>query len=129
MLREKNSQNDSILAVDFVKSDFFLNRIHGFEKKYDLRWDQFLAEYTTGRLHDACKNTDYAEWAFLCNNFMSELLRLNQESPPVQKSSSERQKPEADSGFFFLRRCFVRRPILFRDSRESPRNEPQPSDD
>ncbi len=117
------TNSERMLNVTFVQSDFFVDRIHYFEDKYGMQWGQFLAQYSTGALEaEGCSNTDFAEWAFLCNSFMSELLKPNEAGPPATESNSERQKPERDSGFLILGRHFVRRASPFRAHREGASN-------
>ena len=101
-----------ILNVNFVDKTFFLQRVREFEQKYEMQWDQFLAEYSTGRLASGRCNADFAEWAFLCRSFMSELLKPDDVSPPTQESEAKSKEPEADSGFFALWRgsCSIRKP-------------------
>ena len=99
-MRRNDIEKESILKTNFVNNDFFLGRIKGFEEKYDMQWDQFLAEYSSGTLHDGRCNPDFAEWSLLCHTYMSELLKPD-ESPPAKEPSQDRQKPERDSGFFF----------------------------
>ena len=120
-MSEATNMEDRMLNIAFVQSDFFLNRIHEFEEKYRMQWGEFLAQYTMGTL-DGCKNADYAEWAFLCNSFMSELVSSDETSPPGIESNSEPQKPERDSGFFILWGEIVRRSNLLRASRKSVTN-------
>lgn len=93
--------DERILNATFVQSDFFLKRIHYFEEKYGMKWNQFLAEYQTGSL-ERCTNNDYVEWAFLCTSFMSDLLKPDEQSPPGVELHVEGQKPERDSGFFIF---------------------------
>jgi hypothetical protein len=110
--------DDRILNVTFVQSGFFVDRIRYFEGKYEMQWGQFLAQYTTGAL-ESCSNTDFAEWAFLCNNFMSELLKPDEAGPPVLEANPDRQKPERDSGFFIVQSNCVQHSILLRAYRKS----------
>jgi hypothetical protein len=91
------------VTVNFVQSEFFVNRIHELEAKYDMKWQVFVAEYSTGNLPGACKNTDFVEWDFLCTNFASELLKPLEAGPPAEEQFLESQKPEANSGFFDFR--------------------------
>lgn len=105
---------DAILGVNFVQSGFFLNRIKEFERKYGMDWEQFMAQYCAGGLPQKCENTDYEEWAFLCNNFMAELLKPAEAGPPLDESSPKHEKPEADSGFLVFWEHCVRREALFR---------------
>jgi len=98
-MRCQDEQKKFVLNVNFVDDSFFLNRIRDFERKYDMQWDQFLAEYSSGRLHAGRCNPEFAEWSLLCYTYMSELLKAGT-GPPAKDSSAERQKPERDSGFF-----------------------------
>jgi hypothetical protein len=100
-VKRDNTRKESILKTNFVSNDFFLDRIKKFEKKYEMQWDQFLAEYSSGKLHEGRCNPEFAEWSLLCHSYMSELLRP-EESPPAKEPNSERQKPERDSGFCIL---------------------------
>jgi hypothetical protein len=118
----RETKEESILKTNFVTNDFFVARIKGFEEKYEMQWEQFLAEYTAGTLQDGRCNPEFAEWSLLCHSFMSELLKPD-ESPPVEKSTAENEKsPSATRAFSFLRGGFVRSPGLFRSDREDTAN-------
>jgi hypothetical protein len=92
-----------MVSVNFVQADFFVNRIREFETKYQMPWEQFMAQYTTGKLPRGCQETDFTEWAFLCNNFMEELLKpLGAGPPPEQENAAEVKEPEVISGSFIL---------------------------
>jgi hypothetical protein len=102
-MEQGKGESEHILAVDFVDTEYFLRRIYAFEQQYGMEWGVFLANYSTGRYKDdACQNPDYAEWAFLCNNFMSELIGHDYNGPPGNAVNPNSEKPEADSGFFIL---------------------------
>ena len=112
---EKNPEKDRILAADFVESDYFLCRIKHFEQQYGMSWGDFLAKYSLGSSEiSTAANSDFAEWAFLCNNFMSELIELESASPPTNVTTGRSQEPEADSGSCFERGNFVRRRTILR---------------
>lgn len=93
--------------VSVVNEQFFLNRIRAFERQYRMDWDQFLSRYKAGKLeNDGAHMSDYSEWAFLCHSFMPQLLcdlvDPTIDTGPPECTNSERQKPEANSGFSFL---------------------------
>lgn len=117
--RQDGSLGDQFSA-QYVGSEYFLRLIHEFEEKYDMGWGEFLANYTTGRYaENICKNPDFAEWAFLCNNFMSELIGQDYGGPPGDRTNPCFDKPEADSGFFFGG-MIVRRRCVLRECRTGP---------
>ena len=101
----RDTERTPMVSISYVNADYFLNRVHGFEEKYQIPWQQFVAEYSRRTL-SGCENPDYAEWDFLCTSFETELLMLG--SPPGKDLSSESQKPETTSGFFIFGRRFAR---------------------
>jgi hypothetical protein len=107
LAKKKISDREHILAVEFVDPEYFLGRICSFERKYGMGWGEFLAKYSNGDFGDEeCRNSDFAEWAFLCNNFMTELISHDHGGPPGNAANPDIEKPEGDSGFFILgRRC------------------------
>jgi hypothetical protein len=112
MTQENNTKTKSIFDVTFVNDDYFIGRVRAFEKMYGMDWNEFLAKYSDGSLTDGQHNEDYAEWAFLCHSFMSELLR-HDTGPPENPTDSEPLKPELSSGFLVLREssdCSTRNP-------------------
>jgi hypothetical protein len=109
---QSSLEKGHMLPVDVVESDYFLERIHALEQKYGMEWGVFLAKYATGQYReDACQNPEFAEWAFLCNNFMSELIDYDHGGPPGCVANPDTEKPEATSGFFILvcRACLTAR--------------------
>ncbi len=98
-----------VLKTEFVDSDYFLLRVRHFEQQYNQSWGKFLGAYTSGQLDT--KNADFAEWAFLCRNFLSELIRSEEEGegPPGLDDNVPSDKPESDSGFCFWARSLLGR--------------------
>jgi len=93
-----------ILKTEFVDPDYFLVRVRQFEQQYNESWGKFFGEYTSGQADKY--NPDFVEWAFLCRNFLGELIRAEEgEGPPGSVSSILPEKPETDSGFCFWARC------------------------
>jgi len=89
-----------VLKTEFVDSDYFLLRVKHFEERYNQSWGQFLGDYTSGNIDKKRNNPDFVEWAFLCRNFLSELIAEG--SPPgSQANNIFFEKPEADSGSCF----------------------------
>jgi hypothetical protein len=123
-MRQDSATQEVILKTNFVSGDFFLDRIKELEKKYEMQWDQFLAEYSSGRLLDGRCNPEFAEWSLLCHSYMAKLLRPD-ESPPAIDSNPERQKPERDSGFFIFEGRFVRCSSIFRAGKQDAGNAPR----
>src|SRR5271157_3857239 len=98
---------EAILKTEFVDSDYFLVRVRQFEQQYNESWGKFFGEYTSGQA-DKC-NPDFVEWAFLCRNFLGELIRAEEgEGPPGSAASIFPEKPEIDSGFCFWDRSSSR---------------------
>lgn len=107
-------QKEHMLDPRFVEPAYFLCRIREFEQRYGRAWWAFLADYTAGEFEaERLKNPDYAEWAFLCENFLSELIGLENEGPPDQVDTSNPQEPGASPGSCFVRRHLVRRRRVF----------------
>lgn len=100
----KEHAGETLLPVESVEKDYFLCRVRQFEQQYQMSWGEFLAQYSTGRLDaDPSKACDFTEWAFLCQNFMSELIRVESSGPPGQIDNADVQEPEQNSGSFILR--------------------------
>ena len=108
MNEHTNITVNSELSVNFVQSGYFLNRVHEFEAKYSDQWEnwlEFLAEYRCRNNSVDFGNSDFDEWAFLCEHFMPDLLRQDPDrSPPDADISSRR--PEIDSGLCFWRSAY-----------------------
>ena len=98
------------LSVNFVQSDYFLERIQQFEIKYKDEyngWGAFLSDYSKG-LADR-DNSDFDEWAFLCEHFLEDLIESGDDTGPPGAKKYAPQKPESDSGFSFLEsKCSTR---------------------
>jgi hypothetical protein len=108
-MRQQYLNKEAMLTMNYVTADFFLNRIREFEKRYEMTWMEFVAEYSKGALPGTCQdNSDYAEWNFLCSKFTAELLKSSESSPPAREENFEGQKPEAISGFCFIGEVLVR---------------------
>jgi hypothetical protein len=109
----ENAEKKYQLSVDFVDPDYFLARIHEFEKKYKKNWGDFLAEYALNPTSsDSSTSCDFTEWAFLCKHFMSELIRVDSSGPPGQAENNGFGEPELNSGSFFWRCTFGCRGVL-----------------
>jgi hypothetical protein len=118
MSHEQNDKSKFRLPVEFVRSDYFLCRIREFEQQYAMGWGDFLAQYSKGNLQgNAITNRDYAEWAFLCHNFMLELVRMEGPGPPGHLETEVGREPESISGSFIWG-DLVRCSRLFRDCGE-----------
>jgi hypothetical protein len=91
----------SVLKVDVVAADYFLLRVKEYERRYKMDWGDFLAKYASGQVDKERTNRDFAEWAFLCKTFSSELIQIEAESPPGGISNATSEKPENISGFCF----------------------------
>lgn len=119
---DRNEQ-EPVLRTRFVESDYFLVRIRTLEQKYEMEWGEFLGKYNTGKLEEGYRsNSDYIEWAFLCNNFMSELVREEYTGPPGNSGNSCLEEPEISSGSSFLGDIFVRTEPLFLKRRARARH-------
>ncbi len=93
----------SALSVTFVQASYFLERIQQFEIKYKNKyngWGEFLSAYSNGQVDR--DNSDFDEWAFLCEHFMEDLIQSGDDTGPPGAKGYAPQKPESDSGFFFL---------------------------
>ena len=102
--RRTGHTGEALLPLEFVEKDYFLCRIREFEQKYNLGWGEFLARYSTGQLEaDSSTGSDFTEWAFLCHNFMRELINVENSGPPGQMDNENLQEPEQNSGSFILR--------------------------
>ncbi len=122
MSQEHDNKVRFQLPVEFVQADYFLCRIRAFEQKYNMNWGDFLAQYSNGILKaDSLASRDYTEWAFLCHNFMSELVRMEGADPPGQAQHEDLKKPEFNSGFFIWG-DIVRRESILRDRGQPPRH-------
>jgi hypothetical protein len=99
---------EAVLKTEFVDSDYFLLRVKHFERQYNQSWGKFFGEYTAGHLDR--ENPDFVEWGFLCRNFLSELIRTEEEGegPPGSTPRLFPEKPEVDSGFCFWARSMLR---------------------
>lgn len=118
MSHEHDTKVKFQLPVEFVQADYFLCRIHGFERQYNMNWGDFLAQYSKGNLKaDSVASRDYTEWAFLCHNFMSELIRMEGCDPPGQTAHGNVKEPEFNSGSFIWG-GLVRRKSIFRERGE-----------
>jgi hypothetical protein len=107
-------EGEHVLEPRFVEPAYFLCRIREFEQRYDRPWWAFLADYTKGESETgSSESADYAEWAFLCENFLSELVRLDSEDPPDQIDDGNAQEPGGSPGSCFERRSVVRRKPIF----------------
>jgi hypothetical protein len=110
------NQTDTMgaLSVDFVQPSYFLGRIQQFEIKYKNEyngWGEFLSAYSKGQVDR--DNSDFDEWAFLCEHFMENLIESGDDVGPPGAKGYAPQKPESDSGFFFLEsKCSMRRATL-----------------
>ena len=105
------AEGDFVLKTEFVDPDYFLLRVRHFERQYNLSWGKFLGEYASGQRDSERENPDFVEWAFLCRNFLSELIRSEEEGegPPGSITSVSPDEPEADSGFCFWARSVLRK--------------------
>lgn len=107
------------LPVEFVQADYFLCKIRGFEQQYNMNWGDFLAQYSNGKLKaDSRSSRDYTEWAFLCHNFMSELVKMEGSGPPGQAEQRDLKEPELISGSFIWG-GIVRRESILRERGKS----------
>jgi len=95
--------------VHIVQEQYFRDRWNYFQEVYKNEypggWAMFYAAYLNGCTDPA--NLDYDEWAFLCEHFMRDLTQSWQ---PPGNCSDFQEKPEANSGFSFVRqnRCSIR---------------------
>ncbi len=102
--REMNEiTNNNRLSVEFVQRDYFIDRIFVLEQKYQRQWngwDNFLEAYRVKDASVDSSNFELDEWAFLCEEFESDLLLrdFRHEKPP-RCCESGSQKPERTSGF------------------------------
>lgn len=98
-----NQTTKTEFSVNFVQASYFLGRIHEFEVKYRDQWQgwgEFLSDYSKKRVDR--DNSDFDEWAFLCNHFMADLIQSGHDTGPPGDKRYAPQKPESDSGFCFL---------------------------
>jgi hypothetical protein len=117
-----NQTTKTELSVSFVQADYFLNRIHEFENKYQSEWQgwgDFLSAYEKNQVDRS--NSDLDEWAFLCNHFMMALIESGRDVGPPGAERYAPQKPESDSGFCFLERDCSRLKAISKPRFESSR--------
>ena len=84
-----------MVQAEHVSSDYFIKLVRGYERKYQMDWLTFFTEHQHSKQET---NEDFSDWLFLCKAYFADLVAAN--GPPLEKCS---QKPERDSGFFYLR--------------------------
>lgn len=86
-------------------AQYFLARIKEFEKKYRMESWQFQTLYENSPQelvgYSGRSAVDYSEWAFLYENFNSQMRQTLFGSPPEMVNDTDQQKPEQSSGFCF----------------------------
>ncbi len=73
-------------AVNFVQTRYFLDRIHELEVKYRDQWEgweEFLSAYSNNRVDR--NNSDFDEWAFLCNHFKVDLTESGRDTGSARR--------------------------------------------
>jgi hypothetical protein len=115
-----NSQLQSGFSVQFVQREYFIERALELQEKYKLQWGgwyEFLEVYKNHASSIDSSNFELDEWAFLCEEFMADLIQLefhaDGDEPPGKSSEADSQRPEINSGLCFgATKCLIRRSTL-----------------
>jgi len=93
------------LSVQYVERERLIDRVAMFQERYRniwSSWSEFLQAYETKDRSIDSENFELDEWAFLCMEFQSELLRRDCfHGPPEQANLFDSPRPESDSGLSF----------------------------
>jgi hypothetical protein len=93
------------LSVQFVERERLIGRVAVYQEKYKDtwgNWSEFLQAYQNNDRSIDAENFELDEWAFLCVEFESELLRRDCfHGPPEQAELFGSPRPENDSGLSF----------------------------
>ena len=84
-----------VLQAQSVPSAYFVAMVRDYETKYQMDWLTFYTEHKNSKEE---LNEDFSSWLFLCKAYFADLVATT--GPPLQE---RKQKPEANSGFCYLR--------------------------